>query len=66
MDKVLLDLMKHRDALLHSAQSFLCSLTEEDVNSFSPEQRDKLKDLAMYAGCTNLSWWDGKVETPER
>jgi hypothetical protein len=55
--EVLIDILGHRDALLRAAQHFLNALTEEDVDALDLQQKDYLLDLAMYAGCTNLSWW---------
>lgn len=52
--------------LLHSVQEFLCTLDEQDVDSMTPLQRDKVKDVALHACCTHLSWWNAKLETKEK
>jgi hypothetical protein len=55
--KVLVEILRHRDALLWAAKDFLNLIDDQDFSALTIEQQAKLQDLAMYAGCTNLSWW---------
>lgn len=55
--KVLTSILRQRDTLLHAAQHFLNLVDDEDFGNLTPEQKIAIQDLAMFAGCTNLSWW---------